>query len=81
LPGYEVTGWFGLFAPAGVDPAIVRKLNASLLGMLNDEEVQRQLLAQGAQPAGSSVEAFDKFVRAEYDKWARVIKEAGISIE
>lgn len=81
LPGYEVTGWFGLFAPAGVDPAITGKLNVSLLKILEDDEVKRQLLAQGAEPDGSSPQAFDTFVRAEHDKWARVIKEAGISIE
>lgn len=81
LPGYEVTGWFGLFAPAKVDPEIVRKLNGSLLKILDDEEVKRQLLAQGAEPAGGTPEEFDRFVRAEHAKWARVIKEAGISIE
>lgn len=81
LPGYEVTGWFGLFAPAGVAPEIVGKLNASLLKILDDEDVKKQLLAQGAQPAGGSPADFDKFVRAEHAKWARVIKEAGISIE
>lgn len=81
LPGYEVTGWFGLFAPAGVDQQIVQKLNDGLLEILEDEEVKRQLLAQGAEPDGSSPEAFDEFVRAEHDKWAKVIQEAGISLE
>lgn len=81
LEGYEVTGWFGLFAPAGVDPAIIQKLNTALLAILEDEDVKNQLLAQGAEPDGSSPEAFNKFVRAEYEKWAKVIKDAGISIE
>ena len=81
LPGYEVTGWFGLFAPAGVDAEIVQKLNTALLAILEDEDVKKQLLAQGAEPDGSSPEEFDAFVRAEYDKWAKVIKDAGISIE
>lgn len=81
LPGYEVTGWFGLFAPAGVDPQIIEKLNKGLLATLDDEEVKRQLLAQGAEPDGSSPEDFDKFVRAEHDKWAKVIQEAGITLE
>ncbi|HLV28999.1 MAG TPA: tripartite tricarboxylate transporter substrate binding protein [Burkholderiaceae bacterium] len=81
LPGYEVTGWFGLFAPAKVDPAIIDKLNASLMKTLNDEGIKQQLLAQGAETDGSSPAEFDQFVRAEHDKWARVIKEAGISIE
>lgn len=81
LPGYEVTGWFGLFAPAGVDAQIVEKLNKGLLAILDNEEVKRQLLAQGAEPDGSSPAEFDKFVRAEHAKWAKVIQEAGISLE
>jgi len=81
LEGYEVTGWFGLFAPAKVDSAIIQKLNDSLLKILDDEGVKKQLLAQGAEPDGGSPAEFDKFVRAEHEKWARVIKEAGISIE
>lgn len=81
LEGYEVTGWFGLFAPAGVDPQIIEKINSGLLRILEDEDVRKQLLAQGAEPDGSSPDNFDKFVRAEYDKWAKVIKDAGISIE
>jgi len=81
LPGYEVTGWFGLFAPAGTDAAIVNKLNAALNKILDDKEVQEQLLAQGAEPDGASPEAFDQFVKAEYKKWKEVIEQAGISLE
>lgn len=81
LPGYEVTGWFGLFAPAGTDAAIVSKLNAALNKILDDKEVQEQLLAQGAEPDGASPEAFDQFVNAEYKKWKEVIEQAGISLE
>lgn len=81
LPGYEVTGWFGLFAPAGVDPQIISKLNTTLREILDTDEVKAQLLAQGAEPDGSSPEDFDRFVRAEHEKWAKVIKDAGISIE
>ncbi|MGP1615319.1 MAG: tripartite tricarboxylate transporter substrate-binding protein, partial [Pollutimonas bauzanensis] len=81
LPGYEVNGWFGLFAPAKVDPAIVEKLNAEVQKILNQPEVKQQLLALGAEPAGGSVRDFTQFVQAEHDKWAKVIKDAGISLE
>lgn len=81
LPDYEVTGWFGLFAPAKVDPAIVRKLNTAVRTALDKPEVKKQLLAQGAEPAGDTPEAFAKFVKQEHDKWAKVIHDAGIKIE
>ena len=81
LSGYEVTGWFGLFAPANTDAAIIEKLNTQLRDILANEDVQKQLLAQGAEPDWSSAADFDKFVQAEYEKWARVIKDADITVE
>lgn len=81
LPGYEVNGWFGLFAPAKTDPAIIEKLNAATRAALELPEVKQLLKAQGAEPAGGPSADFKKFVNAEADKWAKVIKEAGIKVE
>jgi tripartite-type tricarboxylate transporter receptor subunit TctC len=81
VPGYEVTGWFGLFAPAKTDPAIIQKLNAEMVRILDMPEVKQQLLSLGAEPAGGSSEDFTRFVHAEHDKWAKVIKDAGIVLE
>jgi len=81
FPDYEVNGWFGLFAPTGVDPAIVRKLNTEVRKSLDKPDVQEQLLAQGAVPAGGPQDEFAKFVKSEHDKWAKVINDAGIKVE
>lgn len=81
LPGYEVNGWFGLFAPAKVDPAIVKTLNAATRKALELPEVKQLLKSQGAEPAGGPSEDFKKFVQAEHDKWAKVIQDAGIKVE
>lgn len=81
LPDYEVTGWFGLFAPVKVDPAIVQKLNAATRATLDKPEVKKLLLAQGAEPAGDTSEAFAKFVNEEHAKWTKVIQDAGIKVE
>src|SRR5690606_341318 len=81
IPGYEVTGWFGLFAPAGTDPAIIDKLNSVVLKALESPEVQKLLLAQGAEPDGDTPENFARFVQAEHDKWAKLINETGITVE
>ncbi|RTZ47626.1 tripartite tricarboxylate transporter substrate binding protein [Candidimonas sp. SYP-B2681] len=81
LPQYEVSGWFGLFVPAGTDPAIVDKLNYQMRNILEKPQIKAQLMAQGAEPAGGSSDEFGVFVKAEHDKWAKVINDAGITLE
>lgn len=81
LPDYDVSGWFGLFVPTGTDEAIVQRLNTEVQAILDSPEVQKQLLTLGAEPDGSSSQVFTAFVQSEFDKWAKVIKEAGISLE
>ncbi|NYT35860.1 tripartite tricarboxylate transporter substrate binding protein [Allopusillimonas soli] len=81
LDGYDVSGWFGLFAPAGTDEAIVQRLNKEVLAILDTPQVREKLLTLGAEPDGSSSDQFEAFVQSEYEKWAKVIKEAGISVE
>jgi len=78
---YEVNGWFGLFAPAKVDPAIVALLNQKTVAALNSPAVKAMLDAQGAVAVGDSPEHFKQFVKEEHDKWAKVIKEANITLE
>lgn len=80
LPDYDVSGWFGLFVPTGTDDAIVQRLNTEVQAILNSPDVQKQLLTLGAEPDGSSSQAFTAFVQSEFDKWANVIKKAGISL-
>ena len=81
LPQYEVNGWFGLFVPAKTDPAIVNKLNAEVRKILDKPEIRAQLKAQGAEPAGGPSIEFGAFVKAEHDKWAKVINDARITLE
>lgn len=81
LKGYEVEGWFGLYAPIATPAAVVAKLNAVAVKALQDPEMKRQLLSQGAVTVGDSPEHFDAFAREERAKWAKIIKEAGIELE
>ena len=81
VPGYDVVGWFALFAPAAVPKAIVTRLNTETVRILKDPKVREMLLAQGAEPVGDSPEDFAKFVRSEHDRWARIIRDAKISLE
>lgn len=81
VPGYDVVGWFGLFAPAAVPRPIIARLNAEVVRMLADPKVKESLLAQGAEPVGDSPEAFAQFVQREHDRWAKVIRDTGITLE
>jgi tripartite-type tricarboxylate transporter receptor subunit TctC len=78
VPGYEVVGWQGLFAPTGTPREIVTKLHSELAKALGLAEVRERLAALGAEPVGSSPEAFGAFVRAEHARWGKVIREKGI---
>jgi tripartite-type tricarboxylate transporter receptor subunit TctC len=81
LPGYEAINWFGLLAPAGVDKAIVQKLNAEVNRVLKLPDVKDRLVKLGADPVGGSAEDFGRYIRADTAKWARLVKEAGISLK
>jgi tripartite-type tricarboxylate transporter receptor subunit TctC len=80
LPGYDVRGWFGMFAPAGVRPEIVSRLNAEAKRALQAPEVVRRINADGADVIASSPEAFAAEVRAEYKKWLDLVKRTGIKL-
>jgi tripartite-type tricarboxylate transporter receptor subunit TctC len=80
-PGFEVTGWFGLLAPARTPAGIVAKLNTESVRVLRSAEVEERLVSLGADPVASSAEAFAAYVRAETQKWARVIKATGIKAD
>lgn len=80
LEGYEVSGWFGLFAPAETDTEIVELLNEKVTAILSSDEVVEKLQAQGATPDPLTTEEFAAFVQAESDKWGKVIEEANITL-
>jgi tripartite-type tricarboxylate transporter receptor subunit TctC len=81
LANYVVEGWFGLFAPAGVPPAVVTRLNAEVVRILKDPATTAALRAQGAEPGADSAEAFGAFVAKERVRWAKVIRDANITLE
>lgn len=81
LAGYDSTGWFGVVAPAGTPAPIVARLNAEITAALNDEAIKTSMRNLGVEPAPGTPEAFDAYIRAETQKWARVIKAANIKAE
>ena len=81
VPGYETTIWLGLMAPAGTPRPILEKLNAEVNKILASAEVRETWGKQGAQPMGMSIDAFDKFLRADVAKWAKIVKVSGAKVD
>jgi len=81
LPGYEAIAWNGLLAPAGTPAEVVNKLNAELKKALDAPDVKDRFSAQGFGAAWNTREAFAKFIQAELDKWARVVKVSGATLD
>lgn len=79
LPGYEVTGWNGVLAPARTPQSIVDKLNKTVVEALKAPEIEKFLREQGLEPAGNSPEEFAGLMHADIEKWMRVTREAGIT--
>ena len=78
LPGCDATNWFGLVVPANTPAAIHKRIHEEVVKLLRSAELKEQLIAQGAEPVGSTPEQFAAFMKSETAKWARVIREANI---
>ena len=81
LAGFDVVAWFGLFAPAGTPRPIVERLSSETRAALSAPEVRKRLIDLGAEPLGSSPDEFSAYVSAEFARWGRLAKEAGIRID
>ena len=81
FPGFEVIGWFGWLAPARTPESIVTRLNGDIVKVLRSAETQDRLIALGCEPVGNVSREFAAFVSTERDKWAAVIKQAGIKLD
>jgi tripartite-type tricarboxylate transporter receptor subunit TctC len=81
LPGYEAANWWGILAPAGTPQPIVDRLHKELSAIALSAETKRRFENEGAEALQMSAADFGRFIADETAKWARVVKEAGISAE
>ena len=81
LPGFEVVGWYGVIGPANMPAPLVARLHEELVKILNQPDVKSRIEADGSEPVGSSPEEFRRFMRADMDKWAKLVKESGAKLE
>jgi tripartite-type tricarboxylate transporter receptor subunit TctC len=80
IPDFDVNPWWGILAPAGTDMAIVRKINSDVASVLATKEMIDFLATQGAEPLTTSPEEFLGILQADVGKWAKVVKDAGVTI-
>ena len=81
LPGYELVGRTGVWAPAKTSPAIISRLNQEIVRLLQQPDVKAKFLASGAEAVGSTPEQFSATVKVELAKWRKVIKDANIKVD
>ena len=81
VPGYEVRGWNGLLAPAATPRPIIDRLNREIVRIVHTPEFSERVAGEGAVPVGNTPEQFDAIIRADIEKWAKVIKDAKIRVD
>ena len=74
VPGYEVIGWNGILAPAKTPRAIIERLNADIVKVIRTPEVEADILAQGIEPIGNTPEEFGRIIRADVERWGKILK-------
>jgi tripartite-type tricarboxylate transporter receptor subunit TctC len=81
LPGYEVTSWYGLFAPVALSKDLVNKISTDVASFLNAPDFKERLATLGAEPTPMKPDEFARYVRADIQKWAKVVKASGAKAE
>ncbi|PHY07374.1 MAG: MFS transporter [Alcaligenaceae bacterium] len=81
LPGFDVTVWYGILAPAGTPVAIVDKLSQAFAAVASDSKIKAQLAESGYATLGSTPAAFGKHIDAELTKWSKAVKDSGATIQ
>ena len=81
VPGYEVSGWFGLLAPAGTPKDIINKLQSTIADAVKSPEVAKQLNDLGAEPVANKPEVFAQEIKDDVEKWRKVVKTTGVKLD
>ena len=81
MPGYESSAWFGLLGPAGLPPAVLAKLSEAVIAASHRPEFRERLSSEDAEPVGNTPDEFRQFLRADIEKWAKVIQATGATPE
>ncbi len=81
VPGYDATGWYGMLTPAGTPQAAINRLHAETVKILTAPDLKARLAAEGAVAVGNTPAQFDKFIRDETAKWAKIIRDLKLKVD
>jgi tripartite-type tricarboxylate transporter receptor subunit TctC len=81
IPGYSAVGWFGIFAPSKTPSNIVSKISADIDRVLKTPQVRKEMLDRGIEPSGGTSEEFAELIKADQQKWSRLIQDKNIKID
>ena len=81
VPGFESIAWYGVVAPAGTPKEIVAKLNGEMVRIANMPDIKQRLMEMGSPPVAGTPEQFGALIRSEIPKWAKVVKQANVSLD
>jgi tripartite-type tricarboxylate transporter receptor subunit TctC len=81
VPGFESIAWYGVVAPAGTPKEIIAKLNAEMVRIANLPDIKKQLMEMGSPPVAGTPDQFGALIRSEIPKWAKVVKQANVSLD
>jgi len=81
VPGFDASSWFGLLAPAGTPPAVIKRIDDALLKVMTTTDLSKKIVEQGGEPAAETPDKFAAFIRSETTKWAQVVKASGASVD
>ncbi len=81
LPGYEVSVWYGILAPAGTPAAVINRLNTEIVRIVQLRDINERWAALGAEPSHSAPEQFAAFLKKDLGKWAKVVRDSGAKID
>jgi tripartite-type tricarboxylate transporter receptor subunit TctC len=80
VPGYEAIVWIGMFAPAGTPGDVVARLNGEIRKLVRADEVKKLLAPTGMEPDPDTPEQFSAYIKADYDKWGKVVRDSGATV-
>jgi tripartite-type tricarboxylate transporter receptor subunit TctC len=81
VPGYEISTWYGIWAPARTPPGIINRLQQAVAAAARNPETRARFDALGAEPVADSPEDYARFVRAEFDRWGALVRDARIKLD
>jgi tripartite-type tricarboxylate transporter receptor subunit TctC len=81
IPGFDASSWFGLFAPAGTPPAVIKRIDDALMKVMETTDLKKKIIERGGEPVAETPEKFAAFIQAETTKWAKVVKESGATVD